>query len=95
VSAETIPRLEPLLISPAIVGNTAPWALMSIDFSLTNGGTAGSVIMFAIVAFFMFFVVLVSRPSEESCATTADDLIVYGGASQHGTNERRTVPYVC
>jgi hypothetical protein len=80
---------------PAIVGNTAPWALMSIDFSLTNGGTAGSIIMFAIVAFCMFFVVLVSWWSDESCVTTADDSIVYGGASQHGTNDWWTVSYVC
>lgn len=47
------------------VGNTAPWALMSIVFSLTNGGTAGAIWMFAIVAFCMFFVVLVSGSMED------------------------------
>lgn len=62
-----------ILTTPVTVGNTGPWALMSIDFSLTNGGTAGAIMMFAIVAFCMFSVVLVSWPPNESCEHIADE----------------------
>ncbi|KAM0714581.1 hypothetical protein Q7P37_009877 [Cladosporium fusiforme] len=66
----------PLVAFAVILGNTAPWSLMSIEFSLTNGGTAGAIWMCAIVAFCMFFVVLV----------------IYGGASEQCTNGWWTIP---
>ncbi|KAL1581939.1 hypothetical protein WHR41_09376 [Cladosporium halotolerans] len=53
-----------------ILGNTSPWAFMSMVFSLTNGGTAGAIWMFVIVAVLMLFVVL-SMAEMASMAPTA------------------------
>lgn len=63
-----------MLMSFIAVGNTSPWAFMSMVFSLTNGGTAGAIYMFLVVAIFMFFVVLVSLAVEGGHGNRSADI---------------------
>lgn len=81
-----------LLTSSVTVGNASAWAYMSMDFSLQNGGTAGAIWMFVIVAFLMFFVVLVSHEVNElRCAVQLRLDIVHGRDGRHGSHSRWTV----